>query len=116
MNILLFILAAIGLTHIVVDSAVFSPLREWLKNQAPAIEEPVTKFSGRWLAGKIGYLMTCYQCAGVWVGWFLGLIMLTSSEVGLIHNLVTIFVAGMASSFLANWAAIYLTYLESHLK
>lgn len=113
MYFLLYLLGTIGLTHIVVDSFIFAPLREWLKNNAPAVDEPVVNFSGKWWAGKVGYMMTCYQCAGTWCGFLMGLLMLTSRQMGLFDNLVMIFCGGMVGSFAANWAAIYLTYLEA---
>lgn len=116
MNIILFLLGTIGLTHIIVDSSIFAPLREWLKEKAPTVEEPVKCFSGKWIAGKIGYMMTCYQCAGTWVGFLMGFLLLFQPNIGWATNAAIIFGAGMASSFLSNWAAIYLTYLESEIK
>jgi len=88
---LLFCFAVIGMTHIIVDSTLFEPVRTYLQGCIP------------WL----GKLVGCYQCCGFWCGAFLGLTVLS-------WNPFVIFAAGCAGSFLATLGANYLTYLEAN--
>lgn len=90
-NLILFCLAAIGLTHIMVDSKLFEPLRQWIKNNLPE---------------KISYIASCYQCSGMWTGILMGWFVVS-------NNLFIILACGFAGSFLSNFAAIYLNYLEA---
>ena len=101
-NLILFIFASIGLTHIFVDSKIFMPLREWLQKQ-----------TNNWILCKISEIMSCYQCAGQYAGMFCGLCLLTSTEYGLIYNFFLVLCSGFAGSFLSSFAAYYLTYLEA---
>lgn len=91
MSIFLFLFGVIGLTHIVVDSKLFEPVREWLKARLP---------------DKLSSVLTCYQCTGFWSGMLTGLIVVS-------HNVFVVFVCGCAGSFLSSWAAFYLNYLEA---
>jgi hypothetical protein len=119
---ILFIFAAIGLTHILVDSNIFEPVRKWFKEQGPTqsegVVEKVERFSCKWFCGKITEILSCYQCSGVWAGWFMGLLILTKwYDGGLLYNawlnFTIVFSAGFASSFLANLGALIFTYLEA---
>jgi len=91
-NLLLFVVAVIGMTHILVDPSVIAvPLRNWLAKNAPA-----------W----VNKLFSCYQCCGTWVGFLFGFILIS-------YNPLVVFACGMAGSFLATWGATYLNYLEA---
>jgi len=57
MNEMILLLGFTGLTLIVVRGKIFSGLREWLLAKRPQ---------------DIGYLFTCPQCMGFWVGLFGG--------------------------------------------
>jgi hypothetical protein len=48
---LLFLMSVWGATHIIVSSKLFQPIRDWCLIYAP----------------KIGELLNCYQCTGLWV-------------------------------------------------
>ena len=61
MNLVLFILGVVGMTHIIVDSEISEPVHKWIKPRCPS-----------WLA-----IMDCYQCAGFWCGLALGLMLLS---------------------------------------
>jgi hypothetical protein len=91
-NLLLFILAVIGLTHIVVDSEIAAPAHEWAKANWP------------WLAR----MMDCHQCAGFWCGVALGPIMS--------WNPLLWVVCGFAGSFLAQLGYWSLDALEACAK
>lgn len=90
-SLLLFVFASIGLTHIVVDSVIFAPAKKFLQSI---------------LWDFIGKAFDCYQCAGTWCGFLMGMSLLS-------WNPLIWIPAGFASSFLSYWAAIYLTYLEA---
>lgn len=91
-SVIIFCLAVIGFTHIIVDPAtIVKPFRDYVENSG---------FS--WL----NKLLSCYQCCGTWVGFFCGWILLS-------NNIFVIFLCGMAGSFLSTWAATYLNYLEA---
>jgi hypothetical protein len=90
-QIVLFVLGTVGLTHIIVDSSLFKPVKEWLQTRLP---ENVYK------------VFECYQCAGTWCGFVVGWMTISTS-------FWTILVCGFAGSFLASWAAFHLNYLEA---
>ncbi len=54
-DLIIFILASIGLTNIIVNSNIFKPVREWMELQSEAL----------------GELFGCVTCVGFWVGLFL---------------------------------------------
>jgi len=91
-NLLLFALAVIGMTNIIVDGAIFSTPREWLKEHLPT---------------KLFQLISCYQCCGTWCGFILGAMLICY------WNPFVIFACGMAGSFLAAGTSVFLTYLEA---
>lgn len=92
MTLLLFILAVIGLTHIVVDSEIAEPAHEWAKAHWP------------WL----GRMMDCHQCAGFWCGLVLGPVVS--------WNPLLWVVCGFAGSFLAQLGYWTLDALEASAK
>ena len=59
-ELILFILGSIGITHIIVDSKIFLPLREWFKSK------------DNWFCNKVYEVLTCHQCGGCWVGALFG--------------------------------------------
>ena len=91
-NLLLFCLAVVGFTHIIVDPATIAkPFRDF-----------VEKYCFSWL----NKLFSCYQCCGTWVGFFCGWVLISK-------NPFEVFLCGMAGSFLATLGANYLNYLEA---
>ena len=91
---LVFAFGSIGMTHIIVDGAIFDKPREWLRNKFPQ-DHFITKLTG------------CYQCTGFWVGVVMGAALVS-------YNPLVFFACGCASSFLSDWAAIYLNSLEAN--
>ncbi len=88
----LFMVAVIGMTHIVVDSEIMEPVEEWAKDRIPR---------------KIhDALFNCYQCSGYWCGIFLAFLM---GEFNPIH----LFIYGCAGSFLADFSESVFHYLET---
>lgn len=93
MELVLFALATIGLTNIIVDSRLFEPVRCWLGE----------KLTGRF--GKfVNDVIECHQCCGFWSGALMGFLLLSW------WNPITWFVAGCAGSFLSAF-----TYLLTEL-
>lgn len=92
MEILLFILGVVGMTHIIVDASIF----QWLRDYADAK-----------LPEKVSKLIHCYQCTGFWCGLACGWAAFP------VISLQQIFLAGCAGSLLANFMAIYMNYLEA---
>jgi hypothetical protein len=91
-NLILFALAVVGFTHIIVDPAtIMKPFRNF-----------VSKYCNDW----INKLFSCYQCCGTWIGFFCGFVLIS-------RNIFVVFLCGMAGSFLSTWAATYLNYLEA---
>lgn len=89
---ILFILASIGSTHIVVDGAIFAPIRDWMKRTLPT---------------KLSSIVDCYLCAGFYMGCLSGFCAFSHI------SLQQIFACGCAGGFLANFAAVVLNWLES---
>jgi hypothetical protein len=88
---LFFALAVIGMTHIIVDSSIFQPVRDWVKNKLP---------------GFFSRIIECYQCCGTWVGFFVTFWLIS-------WHPVVVLLGGCAASFLSYLAAVVLTYFES---
>ena len=102
-NLLLFCLAVIGLTGILVESTLFAPVREWIKAASEA--EPPTSINKQFWC-FLTQMLSCFQCCGVWTGWFCGFCLFYP-------NIPMIFMAGFAGSFLASWSTTYLYYLQA---
>ena len=88
---LLFIFASIGLCHIIVDGAIFAPMRGWIAKQ------------DKWGWRKLSELLGCYQCTGFWSGVAVS-IMLALANIKMLYWL-EFFCYGFAASFLANLGA-----------
>jgi len=91
MNLLLFILGVVGMTHIIVDGEISEPVYKWIGPRLP-------------VGARI---MDCYQCAGFWCGLALGLALLS-------YRPVVVFAAGCAGSFLARLGWLVLDSLERY--
>ena len=86
-----FAFATIGMTHIIVDSSIFAPVRDFVKEKLPSF---------------FGKIIECYQCCGTWVGFFAAFWLLS-------WHPAIVFLGGCAGSFFAYSAAVMLTYFES---
>ena len=91
MEFLLFVLATLGLIHIIVDSSLFEPIREWWKSHLPE---------------KIGKAITCHQCTGFWSGAIVGAVLL---------NPWLFLLYGFVGSYLGMWSDTILSYIESKI-
>lgn len=112
-DIILFALTTIGLTHLLVDGDIFDPLRQ-------GIRWFLTEFLVNFLIKKIGIkgdkfkermmflngLFNCHHCMGTWCGFLCGYVFLEGS-------FWQILLYGAAGGFLAKLAGMYLIYLES---
>jgi hypothetical protein len=92
MEILLFCLGCIGMSHIIIEGKIFEPVRNRLK---------------AWLPGYIYSLLECYQCTGFWSG------LLCSWAVFSGITWWQVFFGGCAGSFLAALGALVMNYLEA---
>ena len=115
METVLYIIAVIGLTHIMVDSKIMQPVRDWF--QAPYwppawdclkmfFTHPIV-WTNEYVIKPIGQIIGCYQCCGFWAGMVTGWMILPDITI------CKIIAAGFAGSFLANAAAIFMNYLEA---
>lgn len=93
-TLLLFIIGTIGLTHIVVDSVIMMPFRDWLGSKE------------HWFLKKVSEAVRCYQCAGTWCGFFCA-ILAFGWQPGLI------LLGGFGSSFISLLAAHVINLIES---
>jgi len=92
MNVLLFILGVVGLTHIVVDAEISKPVHKWIEPRCPVIAR----------------IMDCYQCAGFWCGLALGPVVSWNPLLWL--------ACGFAGSFLAQLGWLVLDCLERYAR
>lgn len=88
---LLFCLASVGLTQIVVEGEIMEVPREWLRSN---------------LHPKVFKVFECPMCFGFWSGMICGAMLLEL-------NILVILGAGFAGSFLSTFANIFLNYLEA---
>jgi hypothetical protein len=104
---ILWIFAAIGFTHIMVDSSIIRPFREWIKEKIPEINLLVMKVS---LAEGI----ECYQCVGWHMGIFTGILLSLLVANTFWNGVLITILAGGASSFLSQVGAYLIVYLEAN--
>jgi len=93
---LIFCMATVGLTAILVDGKIFAPFRERLERRVHVQDEyqeaniarggkgalrPATR--RRTWSGFLLDILTCYQCCGFWSGLFCGLFLVTSRFFGI---------------------------------
>jgi hypothetical protein len=95
MNLTMFVLSTIGMTHIIVDGSILEGFRTFFK-----------KLTARIGLEHIGSIVDCYLCAGTWCGFFMGYIWIT-------QNPFEVFACGCAGGFLSNTAASILNWIES---
>jgi hypothetical protein len=88
---LFFIFSTVGLTNIIVESNIFSPIRNLLKKILPT---------------KIYELFECHQCTGTWCGALCGFILFPV-------NLWVILLCGFSGSFAATMSFMFSEYLIS---
>lgn len=87
---ILFVLASVGLTLLVVDSSILEPFRNLMK----------------WILPASAYkVFECYQCAGFWCGIVCGFLFTV--------NPFMLIMCGCAASFLASSAVLVMNYLEA---
>lgn len=91
-RIAIFALATVGLTNIIVDPATI----------AKPVRDLIDKYCHPWLSK----LFSCYQCTGTWVGFLCGYLIVGKDP-------QTVFLCGMAGSYLATMSATYMNYLEA---
>lgn len=91
-RIIVFALATVGLTNIIVDPA--------------TIMQPVRDFIDRRMPSFVSKLVSCYQCSGTWVGFLCGYLIVSKEP-------EVVFLCGMAGSYLATMSATYSNYLEA---
>lgn len=96
---LLFCLSVVGMSHILADGKIFSWLRNFIQKYLPSIFHE---------------MITCYQCNGFWCGVFCSLIFFVPHLKSYLSIVGYLFAAGCAGSFLSNFAAIYMNYLENN--
>ena len=95
--ILFFALASTGLTHILVESKVIEPIRDFLLLLTKKIP---------YVGSMLEYMLECYQCMGFWSGLVCGYYLIS-------HDLPIVLLCGFAGSFVSYATASYLAYLEA---
>lgn len=89
LNLILFVLATIGLTTIVLESSLFLPVRTFLEKILPA---------------KVYEVFKCNQCMGTWCGFFCGWALIS-------HSPIIIICCGFAGSYVAVLGSVIVDYL-----
>ena len=117
---LIFCMATVGLTAILVDGKIFLPFRERLENRVREQEERQQTKGGKMRRTWSGFLLgiiTCYQCCGFWSGLFCGLyftvshfvVFFSAKNPFVIFSPFFLLLCGFAGSFLAT---VYLMFAE----
>lgn len=99
-NFILFCLATIGLASIFVESVIFQPFRDWLKNS-----QNDSKYI-KYIKGVLSKIFSCFQCMGFWTGVINGLLLIS-------FNPLVVLCCGFAGSFLSPLSATVVNYLEA---
>ncbi len=107
---LLFCLASVGTTAILVDGKIFAGFRQRLAERIELSRRRSEK-SGReagWSFSECLHgILGCYQCCGFWSGLFCGLFLIPDES--LVYVLLFWFCCGAAGSILAH---VYLMFVE----
>ncbi len=104
-ELIIFILATIGMTKIVVDSSLFASFRDYFAPPVKDGEEPIVLNPVRkW----VGDMITCHQCAGFWCGMFCG--------VFVYYHVGTLFLLACIGSFVSLLAQVVLEYIFSKIE
>jgi hypothetical protein len=99
-NFILFCLSTMGLASILVESVIFQPFRDWLKN-----DKNDSKYV-KYIKSILSKIFSCFQCMGFWTGVVCGLILIS-------FNPLIILCCGFAGSFLSPLSATIVNYLEA---
>jgi hypothetical protein len=94
-NLFLFVVSVIGMTHIIVDGSIFESVRTYFK-----------KFMAKIKLEHMGSLVDCYLCSGTWCGFFMGYVWITDEP-------LKVFACGCAGGFIANLGASILNLIEA---
>lgn len=92
---LMFIFSTIGCCNVIVDGAIMTTPRNLFKKLMGILRIP-----------KLGDVVDCYLCTGVWSGFLMGFIWLS-------NNILEIFACGCAGGFLCHFTAIIMNYIEA---
>jgi hypothetical protein len=90
-ELIVFILGSVGMTHIIIDGAIFNSVRAFLRLHIPSY---------------LHNLFECYMCCGFWCGVFLSYFLLSK-------NFFFIFSCGCLCSLLSHFHATLLNLLET---
>ena len=94
-NLILFIVSTIGMTHIIVDGSILERFRIFFKEYSKKLYVPT-----------LGSIVDCYLCSGTWCGFLMGYIWISKDP-------LEVFACGCAGGFLANFAATVSNWIES---
>lgn len=121
----IFMLAVIGMSHIIVDGSIFAPFKAWLgaeKSENVLMNIFMNIGIIKWSRAKLLALMSCYQCSGFWSGIIIGLAMWYICKDPLLMGCdaynwvaVAVFCYGCAGSFLSTIAAVTLMWIQAKL-
>lgn len=89
-NFLLYCLATIGLTNVLLDSSLFAPVRNLLQKILPA---------------KVYEVFECHQCMGMWSGFLTGYLLIATT-------IPQVFLCGCAGSFLSVLGYLLIQYIS----
>jgi hypothetical protein len=97
---IIFVFGACGCAQLIIESYIFEPFRNWIKQMFPStIVDGTTKKS--W----IYYLITCYSCLGFWLGIFFAILLFT-------YNPIILLLCGGFISFFNTFLAATLDFLQ----
>ena len=94
-TLILFLLSCIGMSHIIVDSAIMVWFRDFVKAASEKLKIPA-----------FGGVVDCYLCCGTWCGFLMGLIWVS-------YNPFKVLSCGFRGGFVAQFAAILIAWIES---
>lgn len=110
-----FILASVGMSHIMVDGSIFNSFKSWLSMDS---DNKFMKLS-KWIRTKILELFNCYQCSGLWSGVITGMLFsaagieVFSHDMSYLSFAITWFCFGCVTSLLSVTAAVVLTWIQA---
>ena len=114
----LYFLGGVGLSHILADASIITPVKLWLTGNDPDEQSPVKwlawifktvgSWHNGWLGTKLVEMLNCYVCNGFWSGLLVGLVAWLYGSSGFFH----IFLWGFAISLVSQFVGYVMLFLN----
>jgi hypothetical protein len=110
----LILFAAMGLSHIIVETSLLSSVKTWLSDQYVLWDDSFNRTGKRWhwyigaFFNRILEMSNCYQCSGVWAGWFIGSLAALFGQ----FSWINVLLLGFANAIFSPLSTVIITFFN----